>query len=144
MALKRLEERHSGAYLSEMIKETLDLYEVFVNNVFTSTIDNGANMLKMTGLLQDEQEQSEDESSDDENNEIIIKDNDDESGVDSDSDVSMEEVVEGNEFHPIVCGILQCVRCAAHTLQLAVLDTLKKNMKVTIKKVSTPDIKHIF
>ncbi|XP_029167403.1 uncharacterized protein LOC114937896, partial [Nylanderia fulva] len=124
-----------------------ELKEKHTDQIYTITTDNGANMLKAVKLLASEYEDSDIEIEEDQN-----KDN--ENNYSDDNTYLESEKNEGNNEHETddVSNILQeietedlnynfqnniitGIRCAAHTLQLAVDDALKRT-KATLHLIS--------
>lgn len=166
LSIKLLEERHTAEYLNTVLKETLERYEVPITNVYTCTSDNGANMVKLTKLLRDDQDQclaENYEEDDDENLEDVVSvdetsdSNDSSSQVEEDEyllaansigvmekekekEEGVEKFVEDEDGTPEGAvdeeGLLILVRCAAHTLQLCVWDIMKKRMDKVIPRVN--------
>lgn len=112
LAVRELTERHTGAYISSVVREVLAEYKVSLKQVYSITADNGANMQKAVKVLSDMQANG------------MSDDEEEESDADTEvCDESQEPVV---EIDSVVQGhVLRSVRCSAHTLQLAVEDALK-------------------
>ncbi|XP_037931216.1 uncharacterized protein LOC119666026 [Teleopsis dalmanni] len=100
----QLKQRHKAAYLKEEILKCLQKYNIDVDQIYCSTTDNGANMVKVSEILQDLQEEHINEEF---NQEECSNETDDEN------------------IHAILATVLSVVRCAAHTIQLAAHDVLK-------------------
>ncbi|EFX67600.1 hypothetical protein DAPPUDRAFT_330891 [Daphnia pulex] len=92
-----------------MILETLVEYEISLSQVYTITTENGSNMLLAVKLLSEERRSST-------NNDDYVEDEED--GI-----LDLLESQCFNEVGKVIIGI----RCATHTLQLAVEDALKNN-----------------
>ncbi|XP_068172121.1 zinc finger BED domain-containing protein 4-like [Antennarius striatus] len=115
LAVRELNERHTGSYISSVVQEVLTEYKVSLKQIYSITADNGANMQKAVRTLSDTQA-----------NESI--DEDDESDVDAEpsDEYQVDPLV---EIDSVVQGrVLRSVRCSAHTLQLAVEDALKDKL----------------
>ena len=100
LAVKEMLTRHTGKNIRHEIIEILDMYEIKVENIITLTTDTGSNMLKAAELIQESQE-----------------------------DVAQELIDEVPETEYELATLdfkLQSIRCAAHTLQLAVDDAVKE------------------
>lgn len=91
-----LHTRHTAELLKSEILKCCAKYNISINQVYSNTTDNGANMVKTSVLLNDLQ-------------------------VENASEVANEEGIL-EKVHSVLSG----VRCAAHTLQLAAHDVLKK------------------
>lgn len=123
IGLSPLEDSHTATYIQIKIKECLQSYGLCESQVYSYTTDKGKNVLKATrDLLKDTME-------------LIVCDNDD-----------VEEEYETNDQTPPAADEAQ-IRCAAHTVQLAVHDFLRpyenklhniqeavREMRVTLKK----------
>ncbi|XP_065323654.1 uncharacterized protein LOC135930795 [Gordionus sp. m RMFG-2023] len=99
-----------------MIIETLNKFHIPLRNVYTITTDNGANLVKSIKLLN--------ECSLDEMDDIDI--NNDDNNFEDISEFDIPEIIK--DFSTKI----YCIRCAAHTLQLAINDSLKNNIFKTI------------
>lgn len=135
LAMRELKERHASSYISKIILAVLKEYQVDLKQVLSITTDNGANMLKAVSLLEeqqrdiisDEEENKEQENEEQENEEKeneIRENEEQENGSNAfitKLDASIGDIATNSGCSPI----LRSVRCAAHTLQLAVDDVLK-------------------
>lgn len=143
LSAKLLGERHTGDYLLRVIKEILKEYDVSGKNIYSCTTDNGANMIKLVNLLQDEttQELSNPDSNEEADNQTdstlmtALESINDGIGDNTPDDAHEESFDEDNapDDNPDDTPdddvfTLACVRCAAHTLQLCVCGMLKKHM----------------
>ena len=171
-----MEESHTAVYIRKLICDVLKDYGLTAKNVYTTTTDNGSNMVKLSTLIEKEQnsilpeisqmeeeyeeieERSSDESeeisddvvddfddnnSDNDSNDNDIANNDNTNGdtinINEESVLNALENELKNDLNS--GGIHEGVRCAAHTIQLAVWDVLKKKThKRTIAKVPIPII----
>lgn len=151
LAVQELRQSHTGLYLKNVIIDSLKLFGVSIKQIYTVTCDNGANMLKSIDLIRDELVQ---------NNNLI-----DEVFGDAEDDVSEELMASlydamklleaerlNTEDYMGNTGILQTIRCGAHTMQLAVFDCLKKDKAIEktlskareiVKKLRTPTMSMI-
>ncbi|KAM7306571.1 uncharacterized protein ISCGN_010274 [Ixodes scapularis] len=120
LAMKELFERHTAECLKTEVMKVLSAYNVKVEQVYSITTDNGANMLK-TGELLKECSAEESESSYSENEE-----SDERAKCAGESRDAVFGSFEGTITLDDDGPLLQGMRCAAHTLQLAVHDTLKE------------------
>lgn len=117
LAMKELYERHTAQYIKLQIQDVLARYELGVNQVYSLTTDNGSNMLKAASLL----------------NDATCGETSDYDDAPTSDDISMdidEEFSLSGEHQDV--GQIHSVRCAAHTLQLAVNDALKHEATVDI------------
>lgn len=139
LAMREMFERSTSSNLCNIIINVLKEYKLSVKQIYSLTSDNGANMIKATKLLAQEQildsYYSEDE------------DEDYETAVDVLRTIDVCECEDN--FHTMHSqGMLVSVRCAAHSLQLAVRDILKtedlKNIvnkaRLIVKKLRTTTI----
>lgn len=124
-----LSRRRTSKYLQQEVYKLLDCYEINRRNIYCFISDNGANMLRLGSVLRsmqhdlnltDEtrpmQEEFEEES-----------DEDTEFNFDFDDDSAQIDEAFRNEqdfYGDGTMEVLVVVRCAAQTLQLAVLDAL--------------------
>ena len=146
IAMKELVQRHTAEYIKRTVVEILEVYQVSLDQIYTITTDNGANMIKSVELLSDEQVKTHSTLFDNENlpstsnaaisnpcvEQIIESDSSDEDYDPTFLPMLNVEVLIGDltsfplnesSHNPI----LHIVRCAAHTLQLAVDDALKNS-----------------
>ncbi|KAK5866668.1 hypothetical protein PBY51_020839 [Eleginops maclovinus] len=129
LAVRDLTERHTSEYISSVVMDVLRQYNISLQQVYSVTSDNGANMLKAVSLLSDIQERAL-------SNEDATCEETEEIG----EDVEMVGEDEGSQEEPILQldsvshgHVLRSVRCAAHTLQLAVDDSLKQASNIIAK-----------
>lgn len=111
-----VKESQTAAFLRGKIIQTLHSYGVTIEQIFSITCDNGANMLAAVRLLKSELEQT-----------LLA-------GFDEDDDDTeqrdlLDELC--NEFNER----LNLIRCAVHSLQLAILDVVKRSDEA-IKRVT--------
>lgn len=93
---------------AEVLKILAD-YNLTLEQVFTCTVDNGANMLKAIDLFEEDLETF------DNIDQLEIELNEEEEG-----DIIYIDAVD--------CNTVSCMRCAAHTLQLAANELLKNRV----------------
>lgn len=123
-----IKEHQTAAFLVSKILETIESYDVMVDQIFSVTCDNGANMLAAVKGLKREFDSFISHH---------LQSNEDLKGTDSDSDSEIE-----NESSPVECSEdiseklsahfeeqLNLVRCAVHTLQLAILGVINRTDK---------------
>lgn len=117
-----MKESQTAAFLKSKIMETLAEYGISVEQIFSVTCDNGANMVATVKKLKHELEL------------ILIEKFDEDDG---DEDQSSEEP--GRNITEELCvefrERINLVRCAVHTLQLAILDVVNKSNE-SVKSVT--------
>ncbi|XP_062538921.1 uncharacterized protein LOC134207217 [Armigeres subalbatus] len=142
-------ERHTGENLCKEVFKLTTEYGIQKSQIFSVTVDNGANMIKMIKSMNEcvskEFFQEDGELPDDE----IIN----EMAVDPDEleaiDYATNNLMENLEKVVIENGAL-CVRCGAHTLQLVVNEVCKafdeplKGIAKIAKKLRCGEFKRIF
>lgn len=106
-------ERQTAEFLKSKILEVVQSYEVPVSQIFSVTCDNGANMIAAVKLLKKEMAHAILAS-------LIDEDNEGELCLDFD-DAFLESL--NSEFE----NSLNLIRCAVHTLQLAILEVVDKS-----------------
>ncbi|XP_021701839.1 uncharacterized protein LOC110676825 [Aedes aegypti] len=111
-----VKQSQTAAFLKTKILDTLAEYNVPIENIFSVTVDNGANMVAAVKKLRQELEQALLEKLDD-GNEDFEKTTDEH---EPERDISAELCVEFQER-------INLVRCAVHTLQLSILDVVNKS-----------------
>lgn len=113
----QLNKRHKAVYIKDEIIKCLTLYGIDINQVYSNTTDNGANVIKTSKLLRELQEDHNTyDSSDVESCEEPYYTDD----LDDAETFALEE-----NIHASLASVLSVVRCAAHTIQLAAYDVLK-------------------
>ena len=165
LAMKEMKEKHTSYYISSIILDVLKTYDLNVDMIYSITTDNGANMLKAVSVLSSYQNQIKGKETDEitDNLNENIDENGNNAGLqelmktteDVDNDavhfLHIDHVPEILMTYKDATSILQGVRCAAHTLQLAVSDSIKeKNISHLIskarnvaKKLKTPIVMNI-
>lgn len=99
----QLKQRHTAHFLKEEILKCLHEFDIDLTQIYSTTTDNGANMLKASKLIQQDMldlQNDEFETSENENDDYEL-------------------------VHDRLNSVLAVVRCAAHTLQLAAHDGFK-------------------
>lgn len=145
LGIIELVQKHTAEYLQQVIMKVLDVYGISVSNIYSFTSDNGANMVKLGRLLEDAQSSTAEES---EAEDSTLSEEEEEEGNElneaemaehqsSDEDTTHEALDESYSCE--LCDsttLIANIRCAAHTLQLAVADALKtiQGTKKTIAK----------
>jgi hypothetical protein len=116
LGMSEIYERHTGQNIKDKVIEILASYEIKREQILSITTDNGSNMITAVAAMNKNSIDSEEESSTSEEideEDLIYKQMlQDEEYVNKIEEEFKNEDVEG-------------FRCAAHTLQLAVLDALK-------------------
>lgn len=158
LAVKEVYNRHTAVNIKEILKNVLLTYGISINQIYSITTDNGSNMIKLVKLVGNDQTDLEcDNDEDDSDSESLNSLSTDEvygneNGEEFEFSLSDNEEVfstvnekdDSTEKYQI-----RSVRCAAHTLQLAVTDVLKdKKIAATIsearevcKKLGSPVVK---
>ncbi|XP_049302865.1 uncharacterized protein LOC125775904 [Bactrocera dorsalis] len=116
LAMLELKQKHTAQYLTTKIENVLKSFNIDKAQVYAVTTDNGRNMVKAVELLS---LHSDDEESDSE-----IEDN-------------YESIVCNVRFENIIS-----IKCAAHTLQLAVKDFLD-NLNTNVVNKSRNCVKYL-
>lgn len=121
LAMVEMKEKHTAVNIKRIICNTLDKFNLNIEQIYSITSDNGRNMIKETSLL----------------NEQLDEENLWEEHVN-------ENAMEHSEFNEINRLIdiekksnylIRTIRCAAHTIQLAVWDVIKNSdLQTKIKK----------
>ncbi|XP_062551259.1 uncharacterized protein LOC134216373 [Armigeres subalbatus] len=121
-------ERQTAKFLKTKIMEVVLSYGVVVGQIFSVTCDNGANMLAAVRLLKQEFE-------------LLACDSENIDEMERADHEAHEFVAElGNELQEN----LNLIRCAVHTLQLAILDVINKsNASVKIVTEIAKKCKHV-
>ena len=164
LAMKEMTYRHTSEYIKACVLGVLESYEVSLDQVFSITSDNGANIIKSITLLSNAQQELTVQSNTDQPSTSACNspptiftlhddDSDDESNNNAEFKAdsilfNVEIVLDSLLDSGSTCGILRGVRCAAHTLQLAVADALKETSckegidkaRSVCKRLRTPSI----
>ncbi|XP_062549966.1 uncharacterized protein LOC134214657 [Armigeres subalbatus] len=119
LEMLEVQERQTARFLKSQILEVAKSYGIGVDQIFSITCDNGANMLAAVRQLKQEME-------------LLISDS---------NDVNDMETLD-TESHEFTAALntelqenLNLVRCAVHTLQLAILDVVNKS-NASVKAVT--------
>lgn len=134
LALMELHERHTAVNLSMRLLTVLEPFGIDIRRVLTVTTDNASNMLSTVNRLRRAQDIS---FNDTDNLQDVAEsggDQEDNSEDESENERNAAKVeAQLNLIEPVLNG----VRCAEHTLQLAVSDSLKhaemKNMITEVR-----------
>jgi hypothetical protein len=119
LSMEELFERHYAITLKEHVTQVLSSYGIKVWQVFSSTSDNGANMLAATDIMDLEVRALEIGDMDDHQDHVCDCDTHCESAESSDLECPGDP-----DYCEDGSGVIK-VRCAAHTLQLAVVAVLR-------------------
>ena len=153
LAMLELKEKHAAEYLLQRILDVLKKYNIDIKQIYSFTSDNGANFIKTGKLFKKMQIclsapcMSNKEGSSNLHNYI---DNDN-TYPDSDSDVEIKEEMDTrnpyhnleNEISNLNIEFMVSIRCAAHTLQLAISDFLKETSLHGLITICTNVIKKL-
>ncbi|XP_017473962.1 PREDICTED: uncharacterized protein LOC108364691 [Rhagoletis zephyria] len=104
LAMEEIQGRHTADNIRVIMEKVIGSYDIKKEQIYTVTTDDGRNFIKAVELL------AETASHDD---------NDDDDDIDDD-DETASYVFSGNVLKPIIGDHIISVKCAAHTLQLAV------------------------
>lgn len=119
-----IKERQTAVFLKSKVLEVLETYGVSVEQIFSVTVDNGANMLAAVKqlkmhldytLLQQQEDMDMDDG--------VDEDDDNSRGITESLSVEFQEQ-------------LNLIKCSAHTLQLAILDVVDKSNE-NVKEITT-------
>ena len=138
IAVRELHQSQTAEYLKENLEEILAEFNITNQDVYCTCTDNGANMIKMVKLIGGkyyiEDEVGESEETDESDDECTHSGAALNSGAD---EITQEEGVGSSEdeiFYTDIENLLPCtdfhirgMLCAAHTLQLAVKDAIRKD-----------------
>ena len=114
--------KHSAAATTELIKKAMERYELQKDQILAIITDNARAMLKSVDLLN----QDEEAKSDDNGDAMRPEEHADESDDDCDDDLTALVDTPDDPASAAPDNTVYTVRCAAHTLQLAIRDGLKQ------------------
>lgn len=143
LCVVELHERNTAAFLKDTVLMVLSRYGIEPQQLYSITSDNGANMLAMSRQIEEEIQDSLEDLN---NTEEQVEESD---IIYSPADgQEMLDLVESLEFERenIAQPIVTAVRCAAHTLQLAVRDACKELEPVfelcrrAVRTLRTPNV----
>lgn len=147
IGMEKIEQRHTGKNIANMVKDLFKKYNIPVEKLVASTVDNAANVVNAVAQLDAIASGSEknDEEVEELEEEAETSDNDEEDIGSFWAEDDFQQhllLLAANELNSEIRSILydnvDCIRCAAHTLQLAVRDGLKKsNCNDIIEKART-------
>lgn len=132
----QLTKSHKAEYLKDEILNCLALYDIELKQIYSSTTDNGKNMLKASRILQELQKETilEEEIFEEAASSDSFLEEDD---TDNDCEYDEEDILP--EIDDALTGMLSVVRCAAHTIQLAANDVInmsKQDVKIVRHEVT--------
>lgn len=124
-----IKDRQTAEFLKDKVLEILARYNIRLEQIFSITVDNGANMLACIRRLKDLFESSLVS--------MIPEDTEESTESQPEESTIAEDIVEklSNEFHDQARENLNMIRCAVHTLQLAILDVVNKS-NAMVKQVT--------
>ncbi|XP_042149037.1 zinc finger BED domain-containing protein 4-like [Ixodes scapularis] len=132
LSMREVKERHTAEHLKSVILEVLKSYEIMPDQIYSVTTDNAANLVKSVSLI------VEHEGTNFHGVHAINgaeSDDDEQFWNERESDIIFEELLGAGSGIAATGVALRGVRCAAHTLQLAVEDALKSaDVKVLLDK----------
>ena len=140
LAMKELKENHTGFYLKTVFDEIIEQYGIKSNQIYSLTTDNGANMSKCIRLFSEKdvteraanikhpsccswRSDAEELVSDEDDSGIVNRIN---------AEVFLGDLRSSHTRTAQAGYIWKGVRCAAHTLQLAVEAALKESLRDVI------------
>lgn len=130
--MTELHDRHTAVNLKDELYHALDRFGIDIAQIYSVTVDNGRNMVKMVNLVEKDALEDFDfflENSVDEDIQKLpeneLSENEDEQIQEYDDNI--ECVL--NDLHGIINGHqVVCIRCGAHTAQLVVSDVCKEQI----------------
>lgn len=164
IAMKEMMNRSTSENLKATITEKLNDFEIPIRNIYTFSIDNGANVLKTVKFMRNESN-TNDGSEDDVSNEASDDSGDDSETSECERDVDENEGEDDSSFleteawidtveNAIITTFGESenrdhfnvtIRCASHSIQLSVMDTINtakiknilKRSRAVVKKLRT-------
>lgn len=123
IGMKSLNEKHTAAYLKQVITKVLNEYNISLKQIYAVTSDNGRNMIKCTELLHND---LIDECDVETVPEIVDVDVDNSENISNESNDYVDGVLLEETVKLFAADVMvNCIRCAAHTVQLVVTDAIK-------------------
>lgn len=142
-----MKRQNTGLNLNQSVMNVLELYKINIIQIYSCTSDNGKNMIKLGEIMETFQK------------EFLLDDNFiethfEENEFEENDFESSEEMLENNLIQDVdleLNSILTVLKCAVHTLQLAVMDAMKKlnlggnlnYVRGVIKKLRTPKYRQL-
>jgi len=138
VALKELISRATGEQLKRILMSTLEIFEIQPEQVYSITVDNGANMIKAIGLfMADLEQKTEDPFDITETIEQVIAN---ESYKENLLQLIANWHVQDSSSLPVV---VKAIRCWAHTLQLAAEEALRNKSIIGVIDRARSVSKHL-
>ncbi|XP_065314825.1 zinc finger BED domain-containing protein 4-like [Gordionus sp. m RMFG-2023] len=130
LCMKEIKERHTSEYLKKIILDVLNEHEIRIDQIYTITTDNAANMIKLIKLLIHHDEEDDEDD--------ILNDYLDNDNLNNNDDIIVNENeepffnIENINLVPHTRSMLMGIRCASHTFQLAINDCIKNSNEIVI------------
>lgn len=136
----QLSKKHSAEVLLEEILQCLREYNIDIKQVYSNTTDNGRNVIKASRMLAELQEENAvfNETLEEMSQEFTNENTQDGRQIDLNNTDAIFD-----DLQMKLSSIFSVVRCAAHTLQLAVHDEMRKlegsinECRTNVKKIRT-------
>lgn len=146
LCVKELKSRHTGEHIKKELIDVLAEFKISPSQIYSITTDNAANMVRAVQLLGEEADIHLELDSDEEEPEDNTQNQEHLSQVEEEWASTLEALPNDLQWE----GVLG-LRCAAHTLQLAVADVLKEpgitailnSSRSLCRKLRTPNISYI-
>lgn len=146
IGMERIKCKHTGKNIAFMIFDRLSKHGILPKRMTSSTIDNGRNMIKAVEVLDKMVTESSVENFSGESSEESDSENLQSHWIDPEFQIHLiKQAAEEfcTTFKPHVYDMIDCIRCAAHTIQLAVNDALQKSNCVPIIDKARQLVKNI-
>lgn len=128
IGMEKMELRHTGQYIANMVNNLLLKYDIPIKKIVASTVDNANNIVsavgKLDAMVSNASNQIDSDCSDDEEESGNIQQHWTSNEFQHDLLTCAAEEI-GSEFKAILYENIECIRCAAHTIQLAVKAALR-------------------
>ncbi|CAI6355747.1 unnamed protein product [Macrosiphum euphorbiae] len=130
LGMSELLDKHTGSYLKQEVLLVMERYKISPAQIYSITCDNARNMIKMVDLFNETPE--EELVDNDEENILNAEDNDDVL-------LQIQELIHtsGIETGPLTT----CMRCAVHSFQLAIRDSMQDRSIQSILSKSRKAVK---
>jgi bifunctional polynucleotide phosphatase/kinase len=119
LAIIEMKQSHTAVNFKQNLLDVFGVFGIKLWQVYSLTTDNGANMLKASRILAQTDSAESDEEEDSDYNDRLLEEE-----LIRRMEEGQNVSDEGGEESAELQNMLQGVRCAAHTLQLAILDAL--------------------